>query len=139
MDPEKRDREGPGSAIERLKTVPGLGVGDAALTSDLARYPDCLSNILLPLIKKLKPRACTADDWNTELERRFHQDFETMDTRDQPLALLFILQVKRFLKALPGPELGFGLDASAVQNRQRSRRMAGRILITWSASLAFGP
>jgi hypothetical protein len=86
--------------------------------TELSRYRDYLRTVFTG------PEGTETFLHNTDsLQRRFQQDFETLDTQARPANSILIGILKDILTSLPGEHYGFGFLAGSIEDQgQRSDR-----------------
>jgi hypothetical protein len=97
--------------------VPGLGLFDQFpwLKSPLAGYRDYLVDIWVQrATRQLAENNLTPDAAIQQLNNRFHQNFRTTDTAEQPANRLLNGILLQILQAPVGNDFGFGVAAAAI-------------------------
>lgn len=97
--------------------MPGLGIFDMFpwLKSPLVGYRDYLVDIWVKrATKQLRENNLTVDSAIQQLNNRFHQNFRTTDTANQPANRLLANLLLDILQAPTGTDFGFGVAAAAI-------------------------
>src|SRR5262249_30559113 len=118
MDVEEFKKGKPGKAVNKFQDAyesPSMGslqqpLIEVSVPSELSGYRDYLRTVYTDA-----PSSPDYAKYRSQLENRFHQDFETLSVTAQPANQILVPIVKKILTAPKGSGYGFGIGTASIE------------------------
>ena len=137
VDPREFQKGNPGAALRAFQSLYETSIGGASegdpirfqdSATDLSRYRDYLIEVWQSVID---PGADLAPiQIVTRLNRRFHQNFSTLDTTEKPANEIVLQIIRDILNAAPGADYGLGISTAPRGSRTARQYLDFLISIT---------